>query len=145
MLPNWQKVHALVSFTKDSIDPVIVALSLQDENHLTDGTDLTIVQDYLESQDHVIAYDINCTHPNLVTPTLVNFNQHIHDHKPLIAFPNSSNSYNTEIKEWNDDALTFAQFDALIKEWFNLGLQYVGGCCCMSEEQEKHIYDKFFA
>lgn len=144
-LPNWQEIQALVNFTHDLNIPVIVALSLRDESHLADGTNLTVVQDYLEEHDHVLAYGINCTHPNLVTPALHIFNQHCPNHKPLIAFPNSGASYNPKIKEWNDDALTFEQFDALIKEWFNLGLKYVGGCCCMSEEQEKHIYEKFFA
>lgn len=143
-LPNLNELKALLNFVKPLTIPVIVALSLEDEHHLADGSDLADATELLEASDNVIAYGLNCTHPNLVTPALKYLIQNHPHHKPFIAFPNSGASYNPEIKEWNHDDLSFEEFDALIQEWFDLDLKYVGGCCCMTEAQEEHIHQHFF-
>lgn len=143
--PNINELKVITKYTCQFNVPVIVSASLSDESHLADGSSFTEAATFLEQQDHVIAYGLNCTKPQLVTPALKVLKNNNPDHKPLIAFPNSGATYNPEIKEWNHDDLSFEEFDNLIKEWFKLDLKFVGGCCCMTEEQEKHIHDKFFA
>ena len=142
-LPNINELKAITEYTKQFDIPVIVAASLRDKSHLADGSSLIEVASFLESQEHVIAYGLNCTKPQLVTPALKVLKQSHPTHKPFIAFPNSGATYNPEIKEWNHDDLSFEEFDELIAQWFNLDLKFVGGCCCMTEEQEQHIHDKF--
>lgn len=142
--PNINELKAITEYTKQFDIPVIVAASLRDESHLADGSSLIEVAAFLESQEHVIAYGLNCTKPQLVTPALKVLKQSNPAHKPFIAFPNSGATYNPEIKEWNHDDLSFEEFDELIAQWFNLDLKFVGGCCCMTESQEQHIHDKFF-
>lgn len=142
--PNINELKAVTEYTKQFDIPVIVAASLRDESHLADGSSLIEVAAFLESQEHVIAYGLNCTKPQLVTPALKVLKQSNPAHKPFIAFPNSGATYNPEIKEWNHDDLSFEEFDELIAQWFNLDLKFVGGCCCMTESQEQHIHDKFF-
>lgn len=142
--PNINELKAITEYTKQLDIPVIVAASLRDKSHLADGSSLIEVASFLESQEHVIAYGLNCTKPQLVTPALKVLKQSHPTHKPFIAFPNSGATYNPEIKEWNHDDLSFEEFDELIAQWFNLDLKFVGGCCCMTESQEQHIHDKFF-
>lgn len=142
--PNINELKSITECTKQFDIPVIVVASLRDESHLADGSSLTDVASFLESQEHVIAYGLNCTKPQLVTPALKVLKQSHPAHKPFIAFPNSGANYNPEIKEWNHDDLSFEEFDELIAQWFDLDLKFVGGCCCMTEAQEQHIYDKFF-
>lgn len=143
-IPNWVELKTLVHTTQQYRLPVIASLSLRNDHQLADGTDLDIIQDFLENQTQIIAYGLNCSHPTLVTPTLKRLKHHVSHHKPFIAFPNSGASYNPDIKEWNNDALNTVEFDKLISTWFSLGLKYVGGCCCMSEQQVHHIAKKFF-
>jgi homocysteine S-methyltransferase len=143
-IPNWLELKTLVHATKQYDLPLIASLSLRNDHQLADGTNLDIIQDFLEKQPQVVAYGLNCSHPALVTPTLKNFKHHIPHHKPFIAFPNSGASYNPDIKQWNNDAISITEFDELIATWFTLGLKYIGGCCCMSEQQVHHIAQKFF-
>ncbi|CAI2700096.1 Homocysteine S-methyltransferase [Apilactobacillus kunkeei] len=142
--PNINELKAITEYTNQFDIPVIVSASLRDESHLADGSSLIEVASFLESQEHVIAYGLNCTKPQLVIPALKVLKQSHPTHKPFIAFPNSGATYNPEIKEWNHDDLSFEEFDKLIAQWFDLDLKFVGGCCCMTEDQEQHIYDKFF-
>lgn len=142
--PNINELKVITKYTKQFNIPVIVSVSLKNKAHLADGSSLIEIAAFLESQEHVIAYGLNCTKPQLVTPALNVLKQSHPDHKPFIAFPNSGATYNPSIKEWNHDDLSFDEFDKLIVEWFNLDLKFVGGCCCMTEAQEQHIYDKFF-
>ncbi|UQS84427.1 homocysteine S-methyltransferase [Apilactobacillus apisilvae] len=98
-LPNFAEIKALVKFTKQFTVPSIVACSMKDANHLADGTNIKVVQAFLEKQNNVIVYGLNCTDPKIVTPALKNLINNYPNHKDLIAFPNSGATYNPEIKE----------------------------------------------
>ncbi|WP_105956461.1 homocysteine S-methyltransferase [Apilactobacillus quenuiae] len=143
-LPNFQEIKALVTFTKQFNVPSIVACSMKDATHLADGTNFKFVQAFLEQQENVIAYGLNCTDPRIVTNTLKEFVHNEPKHKDLIAFPNSGARYNPKVKKWDNRGISTKDFNALVKEWLNIGLKYVGGCCCMSEKQTASINEHFF-
>lgn len=143
-LPNFQEIKALVKFTKQFNIPSIVACSMKDATHLADGTNFKFVQSFLEKQSNVIAYGLNCTDPRIVTNALKAIIHNEPAHKDLIAFPNSGAHYNPKIKEWDNQGISIEEFNKLVQEWLNIGLKYIGGCCCMSEQQTASINKHFF-
>ncbi|TPR14716.1 homocysteine S-methyltransferase [Apilactobacillus timberlakei] len=143
-LPNFQEIKALVKFTNQFNIPSIVACSMKDTTHLADGTNFKFVQSFLEKQANVIAYGLNCTDPRIVTNALKAIINNEPEHKDLIAFPNSGANYNPKIKEWDNQGISIEEFNKLVQEWLNIGLKYIGGCCCMSEQQTASINEHFF-
>ncbi|WP_286137140.1 homocysteine S-methyltransferase [Philodulcilactobacillus myokoensis] len=138
-MPKFKEIKAVVNYLANANIPVIVSCSLLDANHISDGTPIMVVQNFLEQKPYVIAYGINCVDPELVTPALKNLTTNVSNHKDLIVFPNLGAAYNPKIKKWTDDGISEHDFNHLAKQWLRLGVKYVGGCCCMSEKRTRSL------
>ena len=103
------------------------SLTLKDQKHISDGTPLTEVIEYLNSIEQIVSVGINCIALEKVTPALKVLSKLTS--KPLIVYPNSGEQYDPTTKQWHknhDHNCTFAnQLDV----WINLGAKLIGGCC----------------
>jgi homocysteine S-methyltransferase len=52
------------------------------------------------------------------------------------VYPNSGAVYSAETKTWTNTSEP-SSWDALVKEWIDLGADIIGGCCGVNTEQIK--------
>lgn len=124
LLGEYQGVHAWISF------------SCKDETHVSEGQRLQACIRQIESSPQVAAVGINCTSPQYI-PSLISEAKKATD-KPILVYPNSGESFDADIKEWNDDSAShFFGEDA--KGWYNSGARLIGGCCRSTPEDIKVI------
>lgn len=114
------------------------SLTLKDQKHISDGTPLTEVIEYLNSIEQIVSVGINCIALEKVTPALEVLSKLTS--KPLIVYPNSGEQYDPTTKQWHknhDHNCTFAnQLDV----WINLGAKLIGGCCQTTPDDIVEIY-----
>ena len=72
---------------------------------------------------------MNCLAPRAATPLLKSINvQEIGVFIPMVAYPNSGEKYLCETLSWAKDN-DFHPPEEFVKEWLDLGVRYIGGCC----------------
>ena len=127
-MPSFLEIKALVKLIQQF--PMVncwFSLTLKDQQHISDGTPLTEVIEYLNSIEQIVSVGINCIALEKVTPALEVLSKLTS--KPLIVYPNSGEQYDPTTKQWHknhDHNCTFAnQLDV----WINLGAKLIGGCC----------------
>ncbi|MCX8649532.1 homocysteine S-methyltransferase [Gilliamella sp. B2776] len=138
-LPSFLEIKALVKLLQQF--PLVscwFSLTLKDQQHLSDGTPLIQVIDYLNRIEQIVSVGINCIALEKVTPALEVLSQLTC--KPLIVYPNSGEQYDPTTKLWHknhDHNCTFAnQLDA----WTKLGAKLIGGCCQTTPEDIVEIH-----
>lgn len=127
-MPSFLEIKALAKLIQQF--PMVncwFSLTLKDQKHISDGTPLTEVIEYLNSIEQIVSVGINCIALEKVTPALEVLSKLTS--KPLIVYPNSGEQYDPTTKQWHknhDHNCTFAnQLDV----WINLGAKLIGGCC----------------
>ena len=127
-MPSFLEIKALAKLIQQF--PMVncwFSLTLKDQQHISDGTPLTEVIEYLNSIEQIVSVGINCIALEKVTPALEVLSKLTS--KPLIVYPNSGEQYDPTTKQWHknhDHNCTFAnQLDV----WINLGAKLIGGCC----------------
>ena len=127
-MPSFLEIKALTKLIQQF--PMVncwFSLTLKDQQHISDGTPLTEVIEYLNSIEQIVSVGINCIALEKVTPALEVLSKLTS--KPLIVYPNSGEQYDPTTKQWHknhDHNCTFAnQLDV----WINLGAKLIGGCC----------------
>lgn len=127
-MPSFLEIKALAKLIQQF--PMVncwFSLTLKDQQHISDGTPLTEVIEYLNSIEQIVSVGINCIALEKVTPALEVLSKLTN--KPLIVYPNSGEQYDPTTKQWHknhDHNCTFAnQLDA----WINLDAKLIGGCC----------------
>ena len=127
-MPSFSEIKALAKLIQQF--PMVncwFSLTLKDQQHISDGTPLTEVIEYLNSIEQIVSIGINCIALEKVTPALEVLSKLTN--KPLIVYPNSGEQYDPTTKQWHknhDHNCTFAnQLDV----WINLGAKLIGGCC----------------
>ncbi|WP_334325533.1 homocysteine S-methyltransferase [Gilliamella apicola] len=127
-IPSFLEIKALAKLIQQF--PMVncwFSLTLKDQKHISDGTPLTEVIEYLNSIEQIVSVGINCIALEKVTPALEVLSKLTS--KPLIVYPNSGEQYDPTTKQWHknhDHNCTFAnQLDV----WINLGAKLIGGCC----------------
>lgn len=104
-----------------------VALSCRDPEHLADGTELVEVAAGLDAVPGVVALGVNCVPPAWVPRSLAVLRQTTA--KPLVAYPNSGESWNAEQKRWDSTAVERPDLGAEARQWIDAGARLLGGCC----------------
>ncbi|XP_013191947.2 homocysteine S-methyltransferase [Amyelois transitella] len=80
------------------------------------------------NSEQLVAVGVNCCAPSYVARLIKGINaDRPHAPIPLIVYPNSGEKYNPQIG-WIDRDKCEA-VEVFIKEWLDLGVRYVGGCC----------------
>ncbi|MGO4236562.1 homocysteine S-methyltransferase [Pseudarthrobacter sp. YAF2] len=132
-LPSSAETEALLALTAEAGVDSWFSFTLRDEAHISDGTPLEEVANLLDAHPHVAAVGVNCVPLHLVTPALSVLRQHTD--KPLLAYPNSGETYHPETKTWGAPG-TGGTADAApldlaggFPAWRKMGARIIGGCC----------------
>ena len=107
------------------------SFSARDEKHISEGQLFADCVKELEDNPQIAAIGINCTSPRYIS-ALISGAKSI-TNKPLLAYPNSGESYDPDKKDWNNDP-AYESFGEHAKEWFNAGARLIGGCCRSTPE-----------
>lgn len=102
------------------------SFTLRDDGHISNGTPLQEVAEFLDQHEQVAAIGVNCVRLEFVTGALKTLRQHTQ--KPLIVYPNSGEHYDAVSKTWNSlpsDLKLVEQLD----DWYAAGARLIGGCC----------------
>lgn len=139
-LPNFAEIKALVKVLKQY--PSMTAwfsFTLKDANHLSDGTPLKEVIDYLNNVDQVVSVGINCIALEEVTAALTVLQTLTR--KPLIVYPNSGEQYDPTTKQWHKNHQHNCTFKNQLPTWLKLGAKLIGGCCQTTPKDIVEIAD----
>jgi homocysteine S-methyltransferase len=133
-LPSFAEAEALLALSKEFDVDSWFSFSLRDGGHISDGTPLTLVAALLDGEASVAAVGVNCVPLELVTPALAALGAATS--KPLVAYPNSGETYDPGTKTWSPCAPsegTRLGHPASLAEgratWQDLGARIIGGCC----------------
>ncbi|XP_025835822.1 uncharacterized protein LOC112906227 isoform X2 [Agrilus planipennis] len=101
-----------------------------------DGKSISCGEDFQEvvrhcydlNPDQLVAVGANCLAPRLVKSLFDGINNERENNPiPLIVYPNSGETYNVETGWLNRDKCE--PLDLYVKDWLNLGIRWMGGCC----------------
>ncbi|RDV11024.1 homocysteine S-methyltransferase [Arthrobacter sp. RT-1] len=134
-LPSYAEAKALLALTQEYDVESWFSFSLRDGAHISDGTPLAAVAELFDEQPQVAAVGVNCVPLHLVTPALTALRGATD--KPLVAYPNSGETYDAGTKTWSPatpsgsaagegNPATLAEGTAT---WQALGARIIGGCC----------------
>ena len=133
-LPSLPEAEALLELINEFDVESWLSFTLRDGGHISDGTPLAQVAQLCTAEPFVVAVGVNCVPLGLVSPSLVALGKATN--KPLIAYPNSGESYDAITKTWGPAAVGNSPDDkqpASLAEgtpmWRELGARLVGGCC----------------
>jgi homocysteine S-methyltransferase len=103
-----------------------VSFSAKDGTHISEGQLFTDCVKEIEANPQIVAIGINCASP-LYIPSLIKEARRATD-KPILAYPNSGESFNAEKEDWNGDPVSDS-FGEGAREWYAAGARMIGGCC----------------
>lgn len=139
-MPSFTEIKVLIDIIKQyPTMPCWVSFTLKDSQHLSDGTPLKHVIEWLNTIDQVIFMGVNCIALDKVTSALKTFNQFTT--KPLVVYPNSGELYDANTKTWsvNDHHLTLSN---QVREWQENGAKLIGGCCRTTPEDIRQLVEE---
>lgn len=134
-LPSYAEAEALLALTREYDVESWFTFSLRDGAHISDGTPLAAVAELFDGQPLVAAVGVNCVPLHLVTPALAAL--HRATDKPLVAYPNSGETYDPVTKTWGpakvsgpgDADAQPADLAGGTAGWREHGARIIGGCC----------------
>jgi len=106
--------------------PAWISFACRDPQHNCAGEDVSRCAAALHACPQVAAVGVNCTDPEFVAAILRRMASATD--KPLIAYPNSGESYDPIAKSWSDAKHHTALSDRA-DEWLTAGARLIGGCC----------------
>lgn len=124
-IPDLLEAHALSVALSNSKLPVWVSFTAGEQDYLWSGDRIEDAVAAVSTIPRLEAIGFNCVNPNLVTE-LVNRVRSISD-LPLAVYPNKGGSWDSSTGIWGyQETKTLEDF---WREWKNLDVEYVGGCC----------------
>ena len=127
-LPSFTEIKALTKVIKQF--PKIscwFSFTLKDDQHLSDGTPLSLVVEYLNNIEQIASVGINCIALEKVTSSLNVLNKLTSI--PLIVYPNSGEVYDPLTKQWHPNPQHNCTFANQLTNWIESGAKLIGGCC----------------
>jgi homocysteine S-methyltransferase len=141
-LPSLGEAEALLALMKEFDVEGWLSFTLRDGGHISDGTPLGQVAELFGDEPLVVAIGVNCVPLELVSLSLDALGKATG--KPLIAYPNSGETYDAVTKTWvpavsgGRHARSGGQQPASLAEgaaaWQELGARLIGGCCRTTPE-----------
>jgi homocysteine S-methyltransferase len=110
-----------------------VSFSCRDERSVAHGEPL---HECIDALPMVTAIGVNCVAPTITTALLREAARATD--KPLVAYPNSGESY---AGRWRGHGLPPDAFAALASEWSAAGARLIGGCCRTTPEHIRALAD----
>jgi homocysteine S-methyltransferase len=123
-----------------------ISVTVRDAAHLSDGTSLDEVCQTLKRNNRIVAVGANCiplVSTNAVLEVLAPAIS-----LPLVAYPNSGETWNAETREWyvadgrGKDEGSSGSVDKVAKcalLWYGTGARLIGGCCRTGPEDIREI------
>ena len=103
-----------------------ISFSCQDGSRNCEGEDMGDCVAALESFPQVAAVGVNCTAPQHIPLLLRHMRRRTG--RPLVAYPNSGESYDASSKQWNGEQIP-VPFADQTTSWYREGARLIGGCC----------------
>ena len=128
-LPSFAEAEALLALVAEFDVESWFTFTLRDAEHISDGTPLAEVAALLRTEPRVAAVGVNCVPLELVTPALGTLNGF--SDKPLVAYPNSGETYDAVTKTWgpSEGGLGTTTLAGNAPDWRERGARLIGGCC----------------
>lgn len=125
-VPSLEEALAHQRLAKESEVKAALSFSFQDDQFISDNTKLSNLQSLLFDYANFIGVGVNCTPPQYL-PAIIDqlFKQ---TQLPLIAYPNSGESWNSEAHCWYGTTHP-EEFGTAVREWRRMGAAIIGGCC----------------
>ncbi|GAA0036241.1 homocysteine S-methyltransferase [Brevibacterium metallidurans] len=139
--PNLAEIRVLADLAEEVGVPAWLSVTLADgcaaAPHLPDGTPLTAIAEVACAHPIIRALGINCVRPAQVSPALETLATGTD--LPLLAYPNSGETYEAETMEWRPAAPSAAEPDDRlgawpVDHWIDQGARILGGCCRTTPE-----------
>eukprot|EP01119_Soliformovum_irregulare_P012931 TRINITY_DN3391_c0_g1_i6.p1 TRINITY_DN3391_c0_g1~~TRINITY_DN3391_c0_g1_i6.p1 ORF type:complete len:198 (+),score=43.71 TRINITY_DN3391_c0_g1_i6:360-953(+) len=108
-----------------------ISFSCKDEEHISSGENFADVQDLFQ-HPQIDAIGINCTAPSLIS-SLIQLIEEPLRHR-LIVYPNSGEIWKDSQWHWPPSGRNSVGLEAFVKEWRDLGIGAIGGCCRTSPD-----------
>jgi homocysteine S-methyltransferase len=106
--------------------PAWISFTCKDDTYLSDGTPFADAVSLLSQTDAVVAIGLNCTAPRFVN-TLLEKARAVTG-KPLVAYPNSGEVYDTATCSWGPSGEA-GIIEEAARGWHERGARLIGGCC----------------
>jgi homocysteine S-methyltransferase len=103
-----------------------ISFSCRDGAHNSQGEPIAECAEALETFPHIAALGVNCTAPQYVAELLGHLRAR--SAKPLVAYPNSGQTYDGLAKRWSG-AAPDAPLAPGAPAWYAAGARIIGGCC----------------
>ena len=138
--PRLDEVLAELDLVKDLAPDTLcyVSFSLKDSTRLPDGTPLAVAACTVAKYPNVFAVGVNCIPLEEVTAAIETIHQATD--KPVIAYPNSSATYDPTTKTWSYPQGRRGLVDYL-PQWLAAGLTIVGGCCTTTPQDIAALHE----
>lgn len=128
-LPSFAEAEALLALVAEFDVESWFTFTLRDSGHISDGTPIADVAALLGAEPRVAAVGVNCVPLELVTEALGTLQRS--SNKPLVAYPNSGESYDAVTKTWgpSEGLQGKGTLAGKATEWQRKGAHLIGGCC----------------
>lgn len=138
--PRLDEVLAELDLVKELAPDTLcyVSFSLKDSTRLPDGTPLAVAARTVAKYPNVFAVGVNCIPLEEVTAAIETIHQATD--KPIIAYPNSSATYDPTTKTWSYPHGRRSLVDYL-PQWLAAGLTIVGGCCTTTPQDIAALHE----
>jgi homocysteine S-methyltransferase len=126
-IPCLVEAEALVRLLDEICElPAWISFSCRDGRHLSHGELFADAVTLVCASPQVIAAGVNCTAPRHVE-ALLRVAQAVTT-KPMLAYPNSGESWDASRHRWAAGAETL-DWAAAARTWYAAGARLIGGCC----------------
>ncbi|MRG90043.1 homocysteine S-methyltransferase [Limosilactobacillus reuteri] len=138
--PRLDEVLAELDLVKELAPDTLcyVSFSLKDSTRLPDGTPLAVAAHTVAKYPNVFAVGVNCIPLEEVTAAIETIHQATD--KPVIAYPNSSATYDPTTKTWSYPHGRRSLVDYL-PQWLAAGLTIIGGCCTTTPQDIAALHE----
>jgi homocysteine S-methyltransferase len=118
-----------------------LCFSCRDGAHNSQGEEIGSCARALRGHPQIAAIGVNCTAPEHVAGLLTRMREQ--SALPLVAYPNSGQRYDAEIKAWVGPAAHASLAQAA--QWVAAGARLVGGCCRTTPADIRALSEAFGA
>ncbi len=128
-LPSYAEAEALLALVVEFDVESWFTFTLRDSSHISDGTPIADLAALLSTEPRVAAVGVNCVPLELVTEALGTLQRS--STKPLVAYPNSGETYDAVTKTWGPSAGVQGNGSLAgnAAVWQDRGAHLIGGCC----------------
>ena len=136
-IPTVREAEVLVRLLDEVDVPAWLSFSCRDDRSTSAGEPIAAAV-ALGGHPGIVAVGVNCTAPRYI-PALLEAAHEATD-RPLIAYPNGGDRWDSATRRWAADA--DGAFDpAAVAGWRNLGATWLGGCCGTGPDEIRALAD----